>query len=833
MMKAASTHAWFPRHHLGPPSSPPFTPYAPTPAAILSFTSFVEGLRHDKRLLSPEGPREFVHLRTGSLEDESRVVPIARSSNPAASHVVGRHSGPQMTAGICGGGSSESQVSPNSALSPIKSSSSSSGGALPPTGGDALHSAGKPVVIRKRGDAFDDSQLFPSARASPSQHQSDFTARRSLDISATSQSRPACVATSEAPVPAGGSVARRVWTDSDTSAAPAPAAAAAAAEPRGQSASWANNLGCKADQLVNLYPQFSSQGIRFSASHESQDWLHAQAEQQKRESKVAAEKSKLKVKGIGRRSFDSGRPASAGKGPWDSPAADGNSKSGRLGDGRSSDGRSGDGRSGDGRFGSSSAVLHERGKCRQFSPVQLTRATDNWAAENRLGRGSFGTVYKGRLLGCMVAVKRLEGGGWQGSAEYRMEVEVLSRMRHPHIVLLMGHCPDEMSLVYEYLPGGSLQDCLDVIAAGNSKGGGVGGVGGAGGAGGAVGAGGVGGVGVASVGGGSGGGGSGRGGRKPLTWFDRVRILSEVAGALMYLHQNDPPIAHRDLKPDNILLDTSLSSKVADVGLARLLSDVENVTARVRGTVGYIDPEELETCEISVLSDVYAFGLIALQLLLGEPNVKELHKRMGKIQEWIGRSMGGVGLGGVGVRGGGFQSVEMDNLVVAGPEASQNQPCHALLSFPHPPPNPPNVQERLTDPVVQQTATHKISNPLTSFVFPFLCSHLVPLQKRMTDPVAAADGFTYERSSIEHWLLSNSFLLDLTSKLLTPHVPNPPPPSQKRMTDPVVAADGFTYERSSIERWLLSNSVSPRTGQPLPHKHLTPNHTLKLLLHSH
>ncbi|CAI7833804.1 unnamed protein product, partial [Closterium sp. NIES-53] len=55
----------------------------------------------------------------------------------------------------------------------------------------------------------------------------------------------------------------------------------------------------------------------------------------------------------------------------------------------------------------------------------------------------------------------------------------------------------------------------------------------------------------------------------------------------------------------------------------------------------------------------------------------------------------------------------------------------------------------------------------------------------------------------------------------------------KRMTDPVVAADGFTYERSSIERWLLTNSVSPRTGQPLAHKHLTPNHTLKLLLPSH
>ncbi|GJP38402.1 hypothetical protein CLOM_g22843 [Closterium sp. NIES-68] len=113
----------------------------------------------------------------------------------------------------------------------------------------------------------------------------------------------------------------------------------------------------------------------------------------------------------------------------------------------------------------------------------------------------------------------------------------------------------------------------------------------------------------------------------PLAWYDRVRILSEVSGALLYLHQHSPPIVHRDLKPDNVLLDGNRMSKLGDVGLARLIAEDDyNVTARVQGTVGYIDPEEVATCEISVLSDVYAFGLIVLQLLMGEPQVKLVHR---------------------------------------------------------------------------------------------------------------------------------------------------------------------------------------------------------------
>ncbi|CAI7902341.1 unnamed protein product [Closterium sp. NIES-54] len=258
----------------------------------------------------------------------------------------------------------------------------------------------------------------------------------------------------------------------------------------------------------------------------------------------------------------------------------------------------------------SSAAVGDGFDCRQFTAQQLTRATGNYAQENLLGKGSFGAVFRGEMLGCQVAVKRLEGQGWQGPDEFRVEVEVLSRMRHPHIVLLMGCCVEDMALVYEFLPGGTLQDKLGPPKTADAV---------------------------------------------RLSWSDRLRICGEMATALMYLHRNDPPIVHRDLKPDNILLDGNLASKIGDVGLARLLEADGSTTMKVRGTLGYIDPEEVETCEISVLSDVYALGLIMLQLLTGQRAVKAVHRMLAecakhaKTPQGSQPGPGGAAVGAVGV----------------------------------------------------------------------------------------------------------------------------------------------------------------------------------------
>ncbi|CAI5476210.1 unnamed protein product [Closterium sp. Yama58-4] len=381
------------------------------------------------------------------------------------------------------------------------------------------------------------------------------------------------------------------------------------------------------------------------------------------------------------------------------------------------------------------------GDCRLFTQEQLARATDNWSPANQLGKGAFGTVYRGRVMGCDVAVKRLEGTSWQGPDEYMTEVEVLSRMRHPHIVLLMGHCPDAMCLVYEYLPGGSLQDHLKPTA-----------------------------------------------GQRPLSVVERVRVASEVASALLFLHHHDPPIAHRDLKPDNVLLDCNRRCKLADVGLARLIAEDDSTTTRVRGTVGYIDPEEVLTFEISVLSDVYALGLIMLQLLTGEAGIKSLHKRIKPFQDALDRYWERGGAVGSSSSGGSpmvqaVASLVSEHLDVSGGEWPLSVAC------------------QLAEWGLRCAARQRACRP-------DLAGELQPALHGLVEQMEA--GERQRQQSIE-----DQFVCPL---------------SHMRMTDPVVAADGFTYERSSIEEWLKTHDTSPSTNEPLPHKYLTPNHSLRMLL---
>ncbi|KAG5387062.1 hypothetical protein IGI04_038532, partial [Brassica rapa subsp. trilocularis] len=195
---------------------------------------------------------------------------------------------------------------------------------------------------------------------------------------------------------------------------------------------------------------------------------------------------------------------------------------------------------------------------RKYTVHEIEEGTDNFAESRKVGEGGYGPVFRGHLDHTSVAVK----------------VEVLSCIRHPNMVLLLGACPEYGILVYEYMARGSLDDRLFR-----------------------------------------------RGNTPPISWQLRFRIAAEIATGLLFLHQTKPePIVHRDLKPGNVLLDQNYVSKISDVGLARLVPAVaENVThyrvTSAAGTFCYIDPEYQQTGMLGVKSDVYSLGIMLLQLL--------------------------------------------------------------------------------------------------------------------------------------------------------------------------------------------------------------------------
>ncbi|KAK2969618.1 LOW QUALITY PROTEIN: hypothetical protein RJ640_029780 [Escallonia rubra] len=171
---------------------------------------------------------------------------------------------------------------------------------------------------------------------------------------------------------------------------------------------------------------------------------------------------------------------------------------------------------------------------RQFSLADIQSATDNFSEELVIGRGGFGKVYKGSITdreGMTVAVKRLNPRSRQGAREFRTEIEMLSRFRYRYLVSLIGYCeePDEMILVYEYMPRGNFADHLHR---------------------------------------------SGKNYSAPLPWLRRLRICIGASRGLDYLHtgtsiQPDRAI-HRDVKTSNFLLDNNREAKIVDFGLCRL-----------------------------------------------------------------------------------------------------------------------------------------------------------------------------------------------------------------------------------------------------------------------
>nr|GEW99584.1 probable leucine-rich repeat receptor-like protein kinase At5g49770 [Tanacetum cinerariifolium] len=207
-------------------------------------------------------------------------------------------------------------------------------------------------------------------------------------------------------------------------------------------------------------------------------------------------------------------------------------------------------------------------------------------------------VYKGSLpKGQLIAIKRAQQGSTQGGLEFKTEIELLSRVHHKNVVGLIGFCFDqgEQMLVYEYIVNGTLKDSL-----------------------------------------------SGRSGIR-LDWMRRLKIALGAARGIQYLHDlADPPIIHRDIKTNNILLDQRLVAKVADFGLSKPLSDANrtHVTTQVKGTMGYMDPEYYMTQQLTEKSDVYSYGVVMLELITarnpiekGKYIVREVRQAMNKEKE--------------------------------------------------------------------------------------------------------------------------------------------------------------------------------------------------------
>ncbi|GAB4826936.1 hypothetical protein Ancab_033814 [Ancistrocladus abbreviatus] len=213
---------------------------------------------------------------------------------------------------------------------------------------------------------------------------------------------------------------------------------------------------------------------------------------------------------------------------------------------------------------------------RHFSYNEIRAATDNFNLSNKIGRGGFGTVYKGILKnGVEVAIKTLSAESKQGLREFLTEIKIISDVRHPNLVALIGCCAEGTSriLVYEYVENRSLDR---VLLGRNSA-------------------------------------------RVKLDWERRSAICLGTARGLAFLHEElVPRIVHRDIKASNILLDKDFQPKIGDFGLAKLFPDnITHISTRIAGTTGYLAPEYALGGHLTMKADVYSFGVLVLEIISG------------------------------------------------------------------------------------------------------------------------------------------------------------------------------------------------------------------------
>ncbi|CAN6275695.1 unnamed protein product [Urochloa humidicola] len=221
---------------------------------------------------------------------------------------------------------------------------------------------------------------------------------------------------------------------------------------------------------------------------------------------------------------------------------------------------------------------------REFTLLDMQSATCEFSESFKIRSQGRGCVYKGDIMNRTVMIYKMHPHSIESMKQFQQEVYILSKVRHPRLLTLVGACPEALCLVYEYLPNESLHDRLFSRCNSNW-----------------------------------------------LPWKIRARIVAEISGALLLLHSRKPQmIIHGNLKLENILLDTECHCKIADFGIPRLFAnDMKDSPSfgegsELKGSFPYADTEDKRSKVMTPKSDMYYFGMVILQLLTGKQELEGL-----------------------------------------------------------------------------------------------------------------------------------------------------------------------------------------------------------------